>query len=276
MGKAPRLSFVAALLFTLFPGDLHSRTGSQAQSGIQLIQAESVLVIDADSGKVLASKNGTVRREVASLQKLLTAMVVIEAGNLDKPVTITAADANCPPTNLPNAVGGTYTRRQLLEVMLIYSPNDVARALARDNAGSEAAFAAKMTTLARRLGAMNSVFKNSPGFAASGQYSTAEDMARIARVALTNPFMRRAMQTKSITWRDRTGRAHVFQNSNRLLHRHPDCTGMKVGYTAKAGHCAISVWQGKRRIIAVTLAGKGKASWLESGIVFRLMRDGLL
>ncbi|MGA1539207.1 MAG: D-alanyl-D-alanine carboxypeptidase family protein [Chthoniobacterales bacterium] len=263
------LLFCSAALLADAPARVNPRAAA-------LIEAASIHVIDASNGQVLLTKNGSVRREVASLQKLLTAMVVIEAGNLDKPVTITAADANCLPTKLPNAVGGTYTRRQLLEVMLIYSPNDVARALARDNAGSEAAFAAKMTAMARRLGAKNSVFKNSAGFSAPGQYSTAEDMARIARAALTNPFMRRAMQTKSVTWRDRNGRAHVFQNSNRLLHRHDDCVGMKVGYTGKAGHCAISVWQGKRRIIAVTLAGKGKASWLESGIVFRLMRDGLL
>ena len=263
------LLFCSAAVLAASPARANPRAAA-------LIEAASIHVIDASNGQVLLTKNGSVRREVASLQKLLTAMVVIEAGNLDKPVTITAADADCLPTKLPNAVGGTYTRRQLLEVMLIYSPNDVARALARDNAGSEAAFAAKMTAMARRLGAKNSVFKNSAGFSAPGQYSTAEDMARIARAALTNPFMRRAMQTKSVTWRDRNGRAHVFQNSNRLLHRHDDCVGMKVGYTGKAGHCAISVWQGKRRIIAVTLAGKGKASWLESGIVFRLMRDGLL
>ena len=251
-------------------------TGHASSRGVDLIQADSVLVMDAANGQILGSKNATLRREVASLQKILTAMVVIEAGNLDTPVTITPADANCPPTNLPNAIGSTSTRRQLLEVMLIYSPNDVARALARDNAGSEAAFAAKMTALARRLGARNSVFKNSAGFTAAGQYSTAEDMARIARAALGNDFLRRTMQTKSVTWRDRNGRTHVFKNSNRLLHGHADCTGMKVGYTGKAGHCAISVWQGKRRIIAVTLGGKGKASWLESGVVLRLMRDGLL
>lgn len=232
--------------------------------------------MDAGSGKILSSKNASVRREVASLQKVLTAMLVIEAGNLEKPVTITAADANCPPTNLPEAVGGTYTRRQLLEVMLIYSPNDAARALARDLSGSEAAFGAKMTALARRLGAKNSVFKNSTGLPAAGQCSTAEDMARIARAALGNAYLRRVMQTKSITWRDRRGRPHVFKNSNRLLHRHPDCRGMKVGYTGKAGHCAISLWEGKRRIIAVTLGGAGEASWLESGVVLRLVANGLL
>ena len=247
-----------------------------ASPGANLIKADSVVVMDAGSGKILSSKNASVRREVASLQKILTAMLVIEAGQLDKPVTITAADANCPPTNLPDAVGGTYTRRQLLEVMMIYSPNDVARALARDHSGSEAAFGAKMTALARRLGAKNSVFKNSTGLSAAGQYSTAEDMARIARAALGNSYLRRIMQTKSIAWRDRHGRSHIFKNSNRLLHRHPDCTGMKVGYTGKAGHCAISVWQGKRRIIAVTLAGQGEESWLGSGIVLRLFRDGLL
>lgn len=266
-----KLFFCAAALAAIF-----SCSAQAATRAVDLIEADAVLVTDAATGRVIAAKNASARLEVASLQKLLTALVVIEAGNLDKPVTITAADADCPPTNLPNAIGATYTRRQLLEVMLIYSPNDVARALARDNSGSESAFAAKMTAVARRLGANNSVFKNSTGFAAAGQYSTAEDMARIARAALGNEFMRRAMRTKSTTWRDRNGRTHVFQNSNRLLHRHTDCSGMKVGYTGKAAHCAISVWEGKRRIIAVTLGGKGQASWLESGMIFPLIRDGFL
>ena len=247
-----------------------------AADAASLIKADSVVIMDAASGRMLSSKNPAVAREVASLQKLLTAMLVLEAGHLDKPVTITAADAACPPTKLPHAVGATYTRRQLLEIMLVYSPNDVARALARDHSGSEAAFAAKMTALARRLGAKNSVFKNSSGLPAAGQYSTAQDMAMIARAALQNEQLRRWTGTKAVSWRDGRGRSHVFKNSNRLLQRHPDCRGLKVGYTGKAGHCAISIWDGKRRIIAVTLGGAGESSWLESGVVLRLVANGLL
>lgn len=117
-----------------------------------LVDADAVLITDANSGKVLFVKNVNRPHEVASLQKLLTALVIAEAGNLDKQVTLTAQDASCPPTKLPNSTGGIYTRRELLQAMLVLSANDAARALARDHSGSEAAFGAKMTAMARGWG----------------------------------------------------------------------------------------------------------------------------
>lgn len=119
----------------------------------QLLKVEAAIITDAAIGKRLAGFAENERREVASLQKMLTALLIVRAGDLDKTVTITAADANCPPTKLPHSVGATYTRRQLLEAVMVKSANDASRALARDHSGSEAAFAAEMTRLAHSLGA---------------------------------------------------------------------------------------------------------------------------
>jgi len=251
---------------------------SPARGGLAgLVQADSVLIVDGASGKALFSKAATQPRQVASLQKLVTALVIIQAGNLDKPVTVTAQDANCPPTNLPNSVGGTYTRRDLLKAMLVLSANDAARALARDNSGSEAAFGAKMTAMARRVGATNSVFKDSAGFTVNGQFSNAADMAKILKAAYANPLIRQANSTKFLNWRQANGKMTQLRNSNRVLHRHPNCHGGKVGYTAAASHCVALVWEENgRRLYAVALAGKNEMFWLQFAVVIKLHAHGLL
>ncbi len=240
------------------------------------VGGDAVVITDA-SGKLLFAHNPDTRREVASIQKLVTAMVITRAGKLDKPVTITASDANCPPTRLPNAVGTTATRRQLLQAMLVLSANDAARALARDNAGSEAAFGEKMTQLARQIGATHSVFKNSTGLSAAGQYSTARDMAAIARAAHRDPLIRQTVRTKFLPWRDAGGHAHTLRNSNRLLHRHPGCTGMKIGYTNAAGHCLAASWEERgRTAFGIILGGKNELFWMEAGLILPLYANGLL
>lgn len=240
------------------------------------IGGDAMVITDA-SGKVLFTHNSDTHREVASTQKLITAMVITRAGNLDKPVTITASDAACPPTHLPNPVGATYTRRQLLQAMLVLSANDAARALARDNAGGETAFGTKMTQLARQAGATNSVFKNSTGLPAAGQYSTARDMASIARAAYRDPLIRQTIRTKFLPWRDAGGRSHTLRNSNRLLHRHPNCTGMKIGYTGAAGHCLVASWEEHGHLIfGIILGGKNELFWLEAGLILPLYANNLL
>ena len=242
-----------------------------------LIGAQSIEIIDGRSGRLLNAKQPNTQREVASLQKLLSALVVVKAGNLSKQVQITAQDADCSPVKLPNSVGGTYTRMELLQAMLVKSANDAARALARDIAGSEAAFGQKMTALAHSLGAVNSSFKNSSGLPAPGQYSTAHDMGIIARAAYADPLIRQTVRTKFLPWRDARGKSTTLRNSNRLLHRHPNCTGMKVGYTGTAGHCAVLSWEeNNRTIIGVILAGKDEMFWIQAGLVLKLYSAGLL
>lgn len=247
------------------------------KSAADLIDADTVLIVDGNSGKVLFEKNANQPREVASLQKLVTALVIAEAGDLDKRVTITAQDASCQPTKLPNSVGGTYTRRELLQGMLVLSANDAARALARDNSGSEAAFSAKMTAMARRLGAKNTVFKDSAGFTKPGQHSTANDIMRISIAAYKNPLIRQTVGTKFLPWREASGRVTQLRNSNRILHRHPECRGLKVGYTAAAGHCSSVVWLEKgRTLFSVVLNGHREMFWLQLAVTKKLHANGLL
>ena len=223
------------------------------------ITAKSAILLDANTGKVLYSKNDDAQRPVASTQKLLTALIVAESGDLNKSVEIEATDTNCEPTKINVRPGQTYTRLQLLNALLVKSGNDVARTLARDNAGSINAFADKMTQRVRSLGGTNSNFENPNGLPAKGQYSTARDMARVARMAYRNPTLREIMKTRYYNFRFSSGNVVPLRNTNRVLRTYSFCNGMKTGYTDLAGHCLISSGSYNGRDVIAVMLGCTKA-----------------
>ena len=233
-----------------------------------IITAESAILFDANTGRVIYKKNENDRRAVASTQKLLTALIIAESGDLSAPVVIESTDMMASPTKLYVKAGERYTRQQLLTALLIKSPNDVAKALARDNAGSVEGFAAKMNARMARMGGESSHFVNPNGLPAEDQYSTARDMARVARAAYFNQLLREIMRTKHCMFRYATGKTIPLQNTNRVLRTYSFCNGMKTGYTDAAGHCLISSgsWGGKD-MIAVVLGSNKACVWQESALL---------
>jgi len=169
------------------------------------------------------------------------------------------------PTKLYLKTGDVYTRQQLLTALLIKSPNDAARALARDNAGNIDEFALKMNQRMTRLGGDSSHFVNPNGLPADDQYSTARDMARVARAVYFNPLLRDIIKTRHCMFHYASGKTIPLQNTNRVLRTYSFCNGMKTGYTDAAGHCLISSgsWSGKD-MIAVVLGGSKARVWQES------------
>ena len=235
---------------------------SFAASNAPGIRAASYLLIDANTGKHLASRNSETARAVASTQKIVTALVVLDAGNLDKVVTVQASDIRVEPTTLGLRPGEKYTRRHLLYAFLVKSANDVANVLARDNAGSISAFAAKMTAKARSLGCTNSSFRNPHGLTTGGQYSTARDMARLAMAAYRNPVIRDIVRRPYYTFRRSDGRTVTLRNTNMLLGAMPECNGMKTGYTVASGRCLISTASSRgKNVILIQLGTKTKYIW---------------
>lgn len=230
-----------------------ARTSGPAPS----IRAEAYLLIDARTGAHLASRNADQRRAVASTQKLVTALVVLDAGNLDRRVTIQSSDIQVEPTRLGIAPGQTYTRRDLLYAFLVKSANDVAKVLARDNAGSSAAFAERMNAKMRQLGATASNFRNPHGLTEPGQYSTARNMARVAMAAYQKEVIRDAVSRKYYKFTFNNGKAVTLTNTNKLLGVMPGCNGMKTGYTVASGRCLISSANSQgRHVILVQLGTK--------------------
>ncbi len=224
-------------------------------------RAEAVLLVDARTGDVLATRNPDQRRQVASTQKLLTALLVVEAGNLDRTITIQPADTWIEPSKLGFAAGDRYTRKQLLEAILVRSSNDAALALARDHSGSVSAFVDRMNQRARELGCLDSNFRNPHGLTEPGQYSTARDVSRIAWVAYRNPTIRQIVQRESVQFRYANGRTTTLRNTNRLLGSMGGCNGMKTGYTRAAGRCLVSTASmGGREVILVQLGSQ--TAWI--------------
>jgi len=223
------------------------------------ITAKSAILLDANTGKVLFSKNDDAQRQVASTQKLITALIVAESGDLDKKVEIESIDTDCEPTKINFQPGQNYSRLQLLNALLVKSGNDAARALARDNAGSISAFADKMTAKVRSLGGTSSNFVNPNGLPAQGQYSTARDMARVARMAYRNPTLREIMKTRYYNFRYSSGNVVPLRNTNRVLRTYSFCNGMKTGYTDLAGHCLISSGSYNGRDVIAVMLGCTKA-----------------
>jgi D-alanyl-D-alanine carboxypeptidase (penicillin-binding protein 5/6) len=237
------------------------------------IMASSYILVDARNGTVLAARNADTVRGVASTQKLLTALIVAEAGDLDKTVRIAASDVQVEPSKLGVKPGEVYTRRQLLYAFLVKSSNDVANVLARDNAGSVSAFCAKMNARARAAGAAHSCFCNPHGLTAGGQYSSARDMARIGMAAYRNPIIRDVVRRKYYTFRFASGRTVTLENTNEILGRMAECDGMKTGYTVAAGRCLVSTAHNWRKdVLLVQLGTRTKYIW-NDGIA--MMRWGL-
>jgi D-alanyl-D-alanine carboxypeptidase (penicillin-binding protein 5/6) len=242
--------------------------------GIPKTTAASVMVVDANSGRILYEKNPDMVRQAASTQKLLTALIVAETGFLDRPVTVQASDGMCEPVKLGIKAGETYQRLDLLRALLVKSPNDVARCLARDNAGSIEAFAQLMNRRAVQLGAVHSHFLNPNGLPLPGQYSSARDLAIIARAAYANPTIRSIVCLPQLVFRYANGRTRELENTNKLLRRLPYCNGMKTGYTDGAGKCLIaSGTRPGKDIIVVVLGDSSSHVWRDASA---LLSWGLL
>lgn len=222
------------------------------------LYAQSAIMIDARTGETLFQKNADLRRVPASTQKLLTALLVSRRGNLDAPVTIMPEDTRVEPTKLGLRAGERYTRRALLESIMVKSCNDACAALARDHSGTEQAFVDEMNRTAWSLGARNSYFVNSHGLPAE-QFSTARDIARIAFRAYRDPVLRRMMQQRVVYFRHNNGRVTRLEATNKLLGRSAAFNGMKTGYTNAAGRCLVSSGRlNGREVILVQLGSRTK------------------
>jgi D-alanyl-D-alanine carboxypeptidase (penicillin-binding protein 5/6) len=229
------------------------------------VVAESAALIDSFTGEFLYLKNENAIQYPASSTKILTALLVIEAGDLDKLVTVDISDTKVEPTKLELQPGEQYTRRQLLYGLMLKSANDVAMTLARDNAGSVDAFAEKMTRRAAELGATNSHFANPNGLHDLTHYTTARDLALIARAAMEQPFFRQLVSTVYYTWKSPKGVVYQLRNHNRLLRHFAGCNGLKTGYTSAAQQVLVSsALREGHEVISVVLHTDKPGIWEDS------------
>jgi len=213
------------------------------------VSAQAYIVTDAESGRVLCGRNTGEKMLIASLTKLVTALVVADRCELTETVKVPREAVNVEGSSLYLREGEELTVRELLYGMLLESGNDAAAALAYHVAGSIEGFAALMNEKASQLGADNSSFKNPHGLDAPDHYSCARDMAIIAAEFMKNKTLADICATLSASAAGRT-----LTNHNKLLTLYPGAIGLKTGYTKSAGRTLVSCAEKNGlRLICVTL-----------------------
>ncbi len=220
------------------------------------ISAQSAVVIDADTGNVLFEKDAYSKRPMASTTKIMTALIAMEKLNLEDVVTVSPFAAGCEGSSIWLSEGEHMSVKDLLYGLMLASGNDAATALAEETSGSVSAFTILMNNRAKEIGAENTNFTNPHGLPDESHYTTAYDLALISREAMKNSLFKEIVSTrnKTISWEGSQWQRSLT-NHNKLLKMYPYSTGIKTGFTKKAGRCLVSsASKDGVDIIAVTLS----------------------
>jgi len=219
------------------------------------VTATAALLMDAQTGQVLYSRNPHLVWPPASTTKVLTALVALRTTPLATPIRITPEVARFrvgSVVGLP--AGAEISLHDLLYGLMLQSGNDVALAVAEGVSGTVPAFVARMNAAAQHLGARQTHFTSPHGLYDPNHYTTAYDLALITRVAMENPTFREIVRTERWTFRPPGGPARVLWNHNSLLKRYPGADGVKTGYVDMSGETLVaSATRNGRRLIAVLL-----------------------
>jgi serine-type D-Ala-D-Ala carboxypeptidase (penicillin-binding protein 5/6) len=223
--------------------------------GRPVVSARAAILVDSDTGRVLWEKLGHRRRPIASTTKIMTATLVLEHLPLGTVVRVPPAATRTPLVREGLRRNERVPAWKLLDGLLIFSGNDDAYALAAATAGSRASFVKLMNEKARVLGLRDTHFTSVSGVIDDGNYSSAWDLAALARYAMRDSRFRRIVSTRiaRLKWSAPTF-DKVYVNKNQLLGRYPGADGVKTGWTTLAGHCLVaSAHRGGHGLIAVLL-----------------------
>lgn len=219
------------------------------------VSAVSAILIEADTGTVLFSKNEKEHRQIASTTKIMTALLTLEAGEPDKEFQVDSAAIKVEGTSMGLRDGDKVTRRALCYGMLLPSGNDAANAAAVNISGSKTAFAKLMNSRAKEIGMTDTNFVTPSGLDAEGQYSCAYDLALLAREAMNNKDFAEicALSKAKVAFGNPVSERWLV-NSNKLLTSYDGCIGVKTGFTDSARRTLVSCAERDGiKLIAVTL-----------------------
>ncbi|WP_426453496.1 D-alanyl-D-alanine carboxypeptidase family protein [Paenibacillus sp. S-38] len=248
-------------LLLLFPSMLLPGSASAAP-GIST-SAEAAALIDVTSGRILLSTEGDKPMRIASLTKIMTAIVAIEHGTLTDKAKVGKNAFGKEGSSIYLKLGEEMVLKDLLFGMMLRSGNDAATTIAEHVGGSVEGFAYLMNEKARMIGMKNSSFKNPSGLDEEGHYSTANDMARLTAYALRNPVFREIVKTKvkkvpnpNESW------DYTWVNKNKMLNLYEGSDGVKTGYTKLAKRCLVSsATRGGQQLAVVTL--NDRDDWID-------------
>ena len=220
------------------------------------VSAQCAAVIHMDTGEVLFAKNGEERRAMASTTKIMTALLTLEEAAIEnREVEITREMVLVEGSSMGLREGDRLTLRDLAVGMLTVSGNDAANSAAIAISGSREAFVERMNQRAQELGLENTHFETPSGLDGETHYSTALDMAKLGAAAMQNPDFAdiAGSKTAKVTFLS-PEKTVTYQNHNKLLSLYEGSTGVKTGFTKKAGRCLVSAAERDGvRLVAVTL-----------------------
>jgi D-alanyl-D-alanine carboxypeptidase len=219
------------------------------------LRARSAILVDARNGAVLWAAHAHVRRPIASTTKIMTGLLALEYLPRNRVIRINPLVPRVALVREGLRAGERVPAWKLLYGLLVYSGNDDALALAIGTSGSRGAFLRLMNEKARALGLRDTHFTSPSGVVDQGNYSTAFDLAALARYAMRDPRFRAIVRTRiaRLRW-TRPTYSKIYVNKNPLLGTYRGADGIKTGFTTLAGHCLVaSAHRGSVRLIAVVL-----------------------
>ncbi len=236
--------------------------------------AAAAIVVDARDGSVILAKGADRRRSIASTTKLMTALLTLERARMDD--VFRAADYDALPVESQIGLRPRERMRveDLLEALLVESANDAAATLAEGISGSRAAFVAAMNERAAELGLSDTSYANPIGLDSPRNFSTARDLAALARRLLSNKRFARIVDSPTVTLQS-GARPRTLQNRNELVARYPFVDGVKTGHTDRAGYVLVGAGTGATgaQVVSVVL---GEPSMVgRDADTLALLRHGL-
>lgn len=205
------------------------------------ISAQAYVLMEADTGKVLLSKNGDEKRPIASTTKIMTTLLCLENGGLDDWFVVDPEAIRVEGSSMGLQEGDVVTKRMLCYGMLLPSGNDAANATAVRLAGSIPEFAKLMNARAARIGMTHTCFVTPSGLDAEGHGASARDMGLLARTAMQNPDFRAiCSQSRAEVCFGNPPYNRWLKNTNKLLTMYEGVVGVKTGFTDAAGRCLVS------------------------------------
>lgn len=227
-------------------------SSSIVNSENMMLSAESYILIEEDSGRILTSHNKDKIMPMASTTKIMTALIALEKGNLDDRVLIDRESIGIEGSSIYLREKETISLKDLLYGLMLRSGNDAALAIGNHISGSQEEFVKLMNTKAQAIGAHNTNFVNPHGLSHEDHYSTAYDLALITREAFKNKTFREIVASKTYQ-ADREDNSY-FVNKNKTLWEYDKGDGVKTGYTIRSGRCLVSsASKHNMRLIAVSL-----------------------
>ena len=219
------------------------------------LSAKSAILMEVESGTVVYEKNAHTRMPMASTTKIMTALVALELAAPDTVILVDGRAVGTEGSSIYLCEGEELTLEELLYALMLESANDAAVAIAIGVSGSEEAFVDALNTKATSLGLSDTHFANPHGLDAEAHYTTAYELAVIAREALQNPLLKTIVSTRKTTIpHQNTDGVRLLVNHNKMLRLYDGCIGVKTGYTQKSGRCLVSAAEREGvTMIAVTI-----------------------